>query len=314
MTPKVSILIPVYNRKKLIAECIQSAINQNYTNFEIVVVDNASNDGTWEVCKQFAAIDNRVRVFRNDINIGPVRNWLRCAEEAQGELSKILFSDDTIEQDCLSMMVPMLEDPEVSIVYSSARIGENSLHARIAYSLSKSVRLSTVRFKNLLLSGKAPVSPGAILIRTKDLLSNLHMDFATSTKRPFDKHGAGPDVMILLLTADNYNFVEHISDPLVFFRAHGGSFTVSNENNQVSQGYTSALSYYLLNNNGQGSWIRYLAKGWLSQMKGIRKWVHPKQYLIEYEGKGSYYEQVTLILWSFYQLLIRSLKREFKYF
>jgi glycosyltransferase involved in cell wall biosynthesis len=314
MTPKVSILIPVYNRKKLIAECIQSAINQNYKNFEIVVVDNASDDGTWEVCKQFAVRDNRVRVFRNDTNIGPVRNWLRCAEKAQGELSKILFSDDTIEQDCLSMMVPKLEDPEVSIVYSSARIGENSVHACIAYSLGKSARLSTVRFKNLLLNGKAPVSPGAILIRTKDLLSNLHMDFATSTKRPFDKHGAGPDVMILLLTADNYNFVEHISDPLVFFRAHVGSFTVSNENNQVSQAYRSALSYYLLNNNDQGLWIRYSARGWLGQMKSIRKWIPPKQYLIEYEGNGSYYEQGALMIRALFQLLLRSLKLECRYF
>jgi len=314
MTPKVSILIPVYNRKKLIAACIQSAINQNYTNFEVVVVDNASDDGTWDICKQFAAIDNRVRVFRNDTNIGPVRNWLRCAEEAQGELSKILFSDDTIEHECLSMMVHKLEDPEVSIVYSSARIGENREHAAIAYSLGKSVRLSTVRFKNLLINGKAPVSPAAILIRTKDLLSNMHMDFATTTKRPFDKHGAGPDIMILLLTADNYKFVEHVSDPLVFFRAHPGSFTVSNKNNQVSQGYRSALSYYLLNNNGQGSWIRYAAKGWLSQMRSIRKWVPPKQYLIEYEGNGSYYEQGALILYALFHLLVHSLKLEFKYF
>jgi len=75
--PKVSILIPVFNRKDYIAECIQSALDQTFTDFEVVVVDNASEDGTWEICQQFAANDQRVRIFQNDTNIGPVRNWRR---------------------------------------------------------------------------------------------------------------------------------------------------------------------------------------------------------------------------------------------
>jgi len=303
MMPKVSILIPVFNRKLYVAECIQSALNQTYSEFEVIVVDNASDDGTWDICKKFARQDKRVKVFRNENNIGPVRNWIRCAKEAQGEFSKILFSDDILEPNCLAEMSVRLDNPAVGLVFCAARIGQSRKDARVSYSLGDNRRLNSDQFLNFILSGKAPVSPGAILIRTKDLLANLYTDFPTATSRPFDKHGAGPDVMISVLTAENYQYVEHLSEALVFFRAHSGSFTIANANNHVSQGYQSALSLYLFTKKGRKIWAHYLARKWLSQMKLARKWIDPKSYLIEYEGKGSYIEALLLITSSFVVLL-----------
>ena len=97
--PTVSILIPVFNREEFLPDCIQSALSQKYTDFEIIVVDNASNDRSWEIAKDFALNDSRVRVFRNDVNVGPVRNWQRCLDEATGEYAKFLFSDDLMLPD-----------------------------------------------------------------------------------------------------------------------------------------------------------------------------------------------------------------------
>ena len=310
---KVSILIPVYNRENFIAECIQSALDQTYTDFEVVVVDNASDDGTWEICQRFAALDHRVRVFRNDTNIGPVRNWKRCAEEARGEFSKILFSDDTLEPDCLAEMVPKLEDPDVALVYSSARIGKSKEQAGIAYSLGEPARLSSIRFLNMVLWGEAPVSPGAILIRTKDLLANLHTDFPTATSRPFDKHGAGPDVMISLLTAGNYRYIGHAPRALVYFRAHAESFTVTNSGNQVSEGYRSAFSYYLSKNHGQEPLIKYLAFSWLLQMRSTRTLINPKQFLTTYDGSGSVAEIALMLNYSVRHVATRLAGRKLTY-
>lgn len=305
MTPKVSILIPVFNRKAYIAECIQSALDQTFTDFEVVVVDNASDDGTWEVCQRFVILDSRVRIFRNANNIGPVRNWKRCAAEARGEFSKILFSDDMLEPNCLAEMVPKLEDPDVSLVYCAARIGKSKEQSEITYSLGEPARLNSTRFLELILRGDAPVSPGAILIRTKDLLANLHFDFPTATPRPFDKHGAGPDVMISILTASSYLCVVHQPIPLVYFRVHGGSFSIANTNDQVAQGYRSSLSHYLINQKGRISWLRYLASGWVCQIRVDRKWVDPKNYLIEFEGKGSLLERFALMFFCLFQYLNR---------
>jgi len=297
--PKVSILIPVFNRKDYITECIQSALDQTFTDFEVVVVDNASDDGSWEICQQFAAADQRVRIFRNESNIGPVRNWIRCAQEAKGSLSKFLFSDDCLEPNCLSEMVPKLDDPEVALVYCAARIGKSRDESIIAYSQADSSRVSSPQFLNLVLSGKAPVSPGAVLIRTDDLLKNLHTQFPTSTLRHFEKNGAGPDVMILLLTAHNYLYVANIFMPLVYFRAHSGSFTIENSNNDVIKGYRSVIAFFLIRSHGRQPWIDYLAHSWLQQMRFDHRWRNPRSHLIEYEGSGSLAEVLTMLSCSF---------------
>ena len=292
--PKVSILIPVFNREDYIAECIQSALDQTFTDFEIVVVDNASDDGTWEVCQQFAAADRRVRIFRNETNIGPVRNWIRCAQEAMGALSKILFSDDCLEPNCLSEMVPTLGDPDVALVYCAARIGKSRDESVVAYSQVDSSRLSATQFLNLIISGNAPVSPGAVLIRTHDLLKNLHTTLPTSTPRQFEKNGAGPDVMILLLTALDYRYVANISTPLVYFRAHAGSFSIENSKNDVVKGYQSAISLFLLRNYSRKIWLDYLAYAWLQQIRFTQSWCSPFAHLIEFEGGGTLYESITM--------------------
>src|SRR5579872_5687154 len=94
--PLVSIIVPVYNRRRLLAECLESALDQTWRDMEVVVVDNASTDGTWDVCRAFARADSRVRIFRNPENIGPVRNWQRCFREAEGRFGKLLFSEDVL--------------------------------------------------------------------------------------------------------------------------------------------------------------------------------------------------------------------------
>lgn len=296
--PKVSVLIPVFNRKEYIAECIQSALDQSFTDFEVVVVDNASDDGTWEICQQFAKLDQRVRIFRNALNIGPVRNWIRCAEEANGEFCKILFSDDTLETNCLIEMVPKLDDQRVAFVTCAAYIGKSKDESIIAYKHSDSLHLSSKNFISLLLSGNASMSPGSALIRTRDLLKNLQPTFATSTSRKFEAHGSGPDVMILLLTAKNYSFVANISTPLVYFRVHSDSFSIKNKNNEVTKGYQSAIALFLFENSNRSTWLYCLSNYWIQQMRFDKRWRSPFAHLKEFEGKGDLSEVIILCLFA----------------
>ena len=292
--PKVSILIPVFNRKHYITECIQSALDQTFTDFEIVVVDNASDDGTWEICQQFSALDQRVRIFRNATNIGPVLNWVRCAQEAPGEFSKFLFSDDVLEPNCLSLMVPKLIDLQVALVFCAARVGQSQSEAVIAFAHDETSKISTARFLKLVLSGHAPVSPGAVLIRTRDLLKNIRINFATSTARNFIKNGAGTDAMILLLTTEAYAYVANLSVPLVFFRAHAASLSFENINDDVAKNYQSAFSFYLIKNHGRQFWLDYLSHSWLQQIRFKKKWINPRLHLLEYEGKGTVIEVIYM--------------------
>ena len=75
MPPRVSIGFPVYNGEKYVREAVATLLAQTFTDFEMVIVDNASTDGTTDICREFAASDPRVRYHRNPTNIGGGPNW-----------------------------------------------------------------------------------------------------------------------------------------------------------------------------------------------------------------------------------------------
>lgn len=293
--PLVSILIPTFNRKLYISECIYSALGQDFDNFEIVIVDNCSDDGSWEVCKEIASVYPDVRLFRNECNIGPVKNWIRCAELARGKYSKILFSDDCLHDDCLSEMVDGLRNESVGFVFSGALIGKNRLVSDAFY-VNPSLGLATAdQYIDGVLNGKCPVSPGAVLLRTVDLRNNLSSFFPTSSPQPFDMHGAGPDVLLLFKTADKYETVAHIPRPLVYFRSHSESFSVSNKGDIVRQGYFSAISFYLKITRREKAWYRYVSYGWLRTVVRFKRVPEPSSFLRMHEGTGIPLEALRLM-------------------
>jgi glycosyltransferase involved in cell wall biosynthesis len=306
----VSILIPVFNREKYISECIESALAQTYSHFEIVIVDNVSSDKTAEICKEYAGKHSKIRFFSNQTNVGPVRNWQRCVSEAKGDLIKLLFSDDLLLPDCLEKMIPKLTG-DVAFVYSACLVGATIESSAERYGSADDGLQSEDQYINALLNGDAPVSPGAILIRTEDIKKNLHTTFPTAAPQRFDKHGAGPDVMILLLTAKQYPFIFAIARPLIFFRIHADSFTLQNVGNEVRQGHRSAISLYLKNRYGINILIRYLAIQWIAEMVRSRKFYSPRLFLHNHEALSSLVEQYRLMRESFSHIYKKLLKKKF---
>ena len=71
--PKISVCIPVYNREKYIAQCIESVLAQDYKNIEIIISDNCSTDGTVDIINGYLK-DKRIRFYRNETNIGMLSN------------------------------------------------------------------------------------------------------------------------------------------------------------------------------------------------------------------------------------------------
>ena len=291
--PKVSILIPVFNREHFISECIRSALDQTFTDLEVVVVDNASNDGTWDICQEFASLDSRVRIFRNEKNIGPVRNWLRCIEEARGEYGKFLFSDDLILANFLSKTLPHLADPGIAFASTAALIGTEIKHSKVHYgSDTTSEIISTDAYLERLAHGvpAVPVSPGAALFRMIDIRKNLILNIPIGLEHDFARNGAGPDVLLFALTAKNYKSVAMLREPLVFFRAHAGSFTIADEGSSVTEGYRLALGWFFKNFSTPRNWAYWTAKIWLKQSKNSMKLKNPFRIASRYSGKGSLQE------------------------
>lgn len=109
----VSVLMTAYNREKYIAEAIESVLASTYKNFELIIVDDASEDNTVNIAKKYELIDSRVRIYVNDRNLDQFPNRNKAADYAKGEYLITVDSDDTIYKDsiknCLDAMAKFPE-------------------------------------------------------------------------------------------------------------------------------------------------------------------------------------------------------------
>jgi glycosyltransferase involved in cell wall biosynthesis len=234
--PLVSILVPTYNRERLIEETIQSALNQTYSNVEVIVVDNASTDNTWKILSEIALTEPRLRIFNNESNIGPVRNWKRCMDEARGEYAKILWSDDLIEPQFIERCVDFLAEKDVGFVITKAVefVDKTNELIGVRYNFGKSGKISSKHFiKESLLLGDAPYSPGCAMFRLSDLREALEIDIPNRIGADFANLAIGNDVLLFLNVAARYEFFYFIDEPLAKFRHHDGSITVQSKDRQL---------------------------------------------------------------------------------
>jgi glycosyltransferase involved in cell wall biosynthesis len=124
--PLVTIGLPVFNGENYLEGALDSILAQTHSDFELIISDNASTDRTEEICRAYAAKDERIRYFRNETNLGAVKNFNRAFELSSGEYFKWAAHDDLIAPDFLIKCVKVLDqDPTVVLCYSKVKfIGE----------------------------------------------------------------------------------------------------------------------------------------------------------------------------------------------
>lgn len=91
---RVSIGLPVYNGEEFIREALDSLLSQTYRNFELIISDNSSTDGTERICLEYAQKDSRIRYVRQLINKGPIANFQFVLDEAKGDFFMWAAHDD----------------------------------------------------------------------------------------------------------------------------------------------------------------------------------------------------------------------------
>lgn len=106
--PLVSILMTAYNREHFIAEAIGSVLASTYKNWELIICDDCSTDTTFKIAKAFASSDTRIRLFKNDKNLGDYPNRNNAASKAKGEYIVIVDSDDIMFPDALVRWVNLM--------------------------------------------------------------------------------------------------------------------------------------------------------------------------------------------------------------
>ncbi len=221
MNPKVSICIPTYNFACYLPEAIESALSQSYEDFEFIVIDDCSLDGSAEVIKKYAEKDKRIILVVNERNIGMVPNWNLCLKRAKGEYVKFLFGDDVLSSnDALKRMVSILDlNNEVALV-ATARyvIDERSnmkdvlveYKSKIGYSGTQIIQDCLIEQKNKI------GEPSAVIFRTKHAIRGFDTRY---------RQAADLEMWFYLLEQGNFAYID---EPLCSFRDHPNQQTKVN--------------------------------------------------------------------------------------
>ena len=124
--PKVSVVMPAYNMERFIEAAIHSVQQQTYSNWELLVIDDGSWDATCDIVEGLAKADARIRLIRNEKNIGVARTRNRGFELATGEYVALLDSDDLWREEKLARQVSMAEETGAAVIFCSyAIVGES---------------------------------------------------------------------------------------------------------------------------------------------------------------------------------------------
>jgi len=120
MNPRVSIGLPVYNGERYLAEALDSILAQSFGDFELIVGDNASTDGSRDICEEYALRDSRINYMRLPENVGAAANFNRVFHGATGEFFKWMAHDDRIEPAFLTRCIGAFDTraPQPVVVYT----------------------------------------------------------------------------------------------------------------------------------------------------------------------------------------------------
>jgi glycosyltransferase involved in cell wall biosynthesis len=152
-TPRLTIGLPVYNGENFISESIEALLGQTFEDFELIISDNASIDGTMDICLLYEKQDSRIRLVRQPSNIGLTPNHNFTLNEARGELFKWASHDDLYARDLLKLCVEALDKhPEAVLAHSGTAIidGAGNVVETAKYLLKTASMQAPERFRSTL--------------------------------------------------------------------------------------------------------------------------------------------------------------------
>ncbi len=121
--PAISVGMPVFNGERYVAQSIQAVLDQTFTDFELIISDNASTDRTEEICRDLASVDSRIRYVRNVENIGAAKNYNQLVDLARGKYFRWSNADDLLAPELHERCYGELEaDPDAVLAYGKTDI------------------------------------------------------------------------------------------------------------------------------------------------------------------------------------------------
>jgi glycosyltransferase involved in cell wall biosynthesis len=225
--PQISLCIPSYNHARFLAQTIDSVLQQTFDDFEILIIDDCSTDGTEAIVKQYALRNPRIRFSVNPENIGMVGNWNLCLAEAKGKYIKYLFGDDLLlSRDTLQKLLSLFEaDKSISLISSSRNIIDSESNTiGMKSPFKRDLIANGTKLINLCLTKQDNLigEPTAVMFRKSDAARGFKPQYTQIVDLEMWFH---------LLEKGNFAYIK---EPLCAFRIHPHQQTINNRSNPLS--------------------------------------------------------------------------------
>jgi glycosyltransferase involved in cell wall biosynthesis len=215
MPPQISVVLPVYNAEKFLAKAVESLLQQTYSNFELIIIDDGSSDSSPDILRHYAEVDQRVKVYRQPSNMGLIAALNRGCELAQGRYIARMDADDISTPQRLEKQLTYLDaNPDVGVVGAALQyIDASENKGRIA-----SVPLLAGHLRWRMLFGNYLPHPLAMIRR--DTLAKVGL------YRPEAYRIEDYDLWTRIL---EFAELANLPDVLLYYREHSQSSMVSSK-------------------------------------------------------------------------------------
>lgn len=251
--PFFTIAIPAYSRLNYLKEAINSVLNQSFRDFELIIIDDYSTENIWDYLLTIK--DERVKIFRNQKNLGLVHNWRRCIEEATGKWFKFLMADDVIFKDSLFILNNLINKYRENKVIVTSGIDFKNI-----FEIENYIKTDN---RNLVDTDGLPIPmekiinlrkrfiqtwamPNSYTLLTEDLKKLIKSDRYLEVEENLGQTGHCVDYFILYAVATKYNTMIEMDIPLYGVRNHKTNFSKTYNQNLLYHLKGDKYIHYLL--------------------------------------------------------------------
>ena len=287
-----SICVPVYNVEKYLPECIESVLNQTYENFELILVDDGSKDGSLKICRKYEIIDDRVKVF-SKANEGQLATRKFAFEKSCGDIILCLDSDDYIDKDSLRVLNDFFEKYNCDCVYFNWRRVNDRKEIKQEFQIRRIELLTekSVLFKKIFMN--ATFNSMCLKAFRREFIPQRRME-------DFFQIRHGEDLIQTIEILQDMGAVLFVPDVLYNYRVNYSSVShvQSNKTFEVGNAVRFFVYNFLKRNDlfSELDWDEYgcfCAKLLLSDLILISRFdcsLEEKEKLLEKERNSAYYE------------------------
>jgi glycosyltransferase involved in cell wall biosynthesis len=238
---KISVIIPVYNSSKYLDECLKSVLSQTYTDLEIIIVDDGSNDGSSEICDKYANIDKRIIVIhKSNEGVSKARN--DALKLVSGDFVTFVDSDDTLDEDMYELLVDLIIKYKADIAHCGYKhiVGDE---IRLVHNTQKVYIQNQEEALQCLVGGKLFVGSLWNKLYKASLIKDLQfrIDLKINEDILFNFEAFLKAKKIVFADYTKYNYIAHINS--------SACFTTSEEKNAYDSCIVNEYIYNALQKN-----------------------------------------------------------------